>query len=522
MKLPIGFRPVFLGSLSLLFVACGGDDGEYNTLSPPPVVAPLSSGKITGQVFNGKNGDAVFAAKVSASGKSTKTAKDGRYTLSNVALSDRIVVTVSTPGFANQEKITRLSNSSPNANLPVSILPFELTQEFNPNTEQILTVSDTSARVILSARSLVQSNGSIPNGNVTVHLTVIDPTVDIEWMPGDMQTNVNGEVLSSIESFGAILITFTDSKNNKLNLAQGKNATIHIPLADKTGSPPSTLPLYFYNEDNSLWVKEGRATLIPDPAGHYYEGTVSHFSTWSAGTLYSQIQINGCIEDSSSERITGVNIIAVGDNYSSTASTITNSSGHFYIMGKSNSSVLLFGLTAGKKTNTVKLKTTEVDTTIETCLVLPVKDETGDTSISIKLSWGESPLDMDAYFMGPRGIRIRFDFSGSLLNFPFSQLDVDNKDSLGPEIITIFKFPVAGIYRYSVHNYSRTFTTEVTEGITESPTRVELNVNGEITLFTPPPGEENNHLTWHVFEFVVADDGRFSVTPVNTWSDSAP
>ncbi len=520
MKLAIGFRPVFFWSLSLLFIACGGDDGEYNTL--PPSEKPLSSGKITGQVFNGISGDSVFAATVNADGKSTKTAKDGSYTLSNVTLSDRIMVTVSTPGFADQSKITRISSSSPNASLPISILPIGLTQEFSPNSAQILTVADSSARVILAESSLVQTNGNAPNGNVTVNLTVIDPTVDIEWMPGNMQTNVNDEALSPIESFGAILITFTDSKNNKLNLAQGKNATIRIPLADKTGNPPSTLPLYFYNKDNSLWVKEGRAALVFDPAGHYYESTVSHFSTWSAGTLYPQVRINGCIENSSSERITGVNITSVGDNYSSTTSTVTNSSGHFSIIGKSNASVLLFGSRAGKKTNTVKLQMTEVDTTIESCLVLPTGDETGDTAVSIKLSWGESPLDIDAYFIGPRGIRIRFDFSGSLVSFPFSRLDVDDKDSFGPEVITIFKFPVAGTYRYLVNNYSRTFTAETTEGITGSPTRVELNVNGEITLFTPPTGEKNNHLTWHVFEFVVADDGRFSVKPINTWSDSEP
>ena len=56
-------------------------------------------------------------------------------------------------------------------------------------------------------------------------------------------------------------------------------------------------------------------------------------------------------------------------------------------------------------------------------------------------------------------------------------------------------------------------------------------LNGNITVFLPPlgeggenvdwntypPGKEAPNITWEVFEFVVANDGSFTVVPLNNW-----
>ena len=503
---------VLLFSLTACFDGGGGGGGSTS----PTQLAPASTGEITGQVLNGANGQAVAAASVSAGGQTTTTAADGSYTLQNVTVGDRVVVSVSGAGFADQSKIVRLSSQDPNASLPVSMLPIGLTQTFNPDAPQTLTVTGSPASVELAASSLVQGDGSAPSGNVTVNLTVIDPTVDIELMPGDMLTDAGG-VLSPIESFGAIIVTFADDSGNDLNLAQGSTANIRIPLADKTGAPPATIPLYFYDETSGVWVEEGTATLVVDAAGSYYEGTVSHFTTWNADFLYDQVLVNGCIEDSAGVRVAGAGVVSVGDDYAGTSSAITDASGNFSIIVKPNASVLVFGLQAGVKTNTERLTTTTSEQTMGSCLVFSTGSNAGDTSVSIKLSWGDNPSDLDAYLVGPGGVRVYFGAKGSLTAFPFSQLDVDDVSSFGPEVITIFNFPEAGTYRYSVNNFSGTFAP----GITDSPARIELNVNGTVTLFTPPPGEGTN-VTWDVFEFVVAGDGSFVVNPVNTWSAAAP
>lgn len=501
---------IFVGFLLAACGSSGGGGGNPSTLSP-------ASGKITGQVFDGTTGQVISGATVRAAGKSATTTADGSYELSGLNNGDRIIVTVSVTGFSDQSKIARISDQAPNANLAMRLLPIGLTQTFDPDTAQTLSDTNSPASVTLSAGSLRKADGSSPEGNVTIKLTVIDPTIDIDLMPGDMQTDVGG-VLSPIESFGAIIATFTDEIDNDLNLASGSIATIRIPLADKSGNPPTTIPLFFYDETQGLWVEEGTATLLSDASGTYYEGTVGHFSTWNADSLYAQIRINGCVQDANGTRIAGISILTIGDDYSGTASTFTDASGNFSVIAKPMASVLVSGSQAGLKTNTVKLQTGASDLVMNDCLVLPAGGgNNGDTSVSIKLSWGENPLDLDAYLVGPNNIFVYFGSQGSLSSFPFSQLDVDDLSSFGPEVITIFQFPDPGNYRYSVNNFSRTFSP----GMTESPARVELTLNGNITLFTPPVGE-NENLTWDVLEFVVSADGSVSVNPINTWSASAP
>ncbi|VAW65299.1 hypothetical protein MNBD_GAMMA10-143 [hydrothermal vent metagenome] len=513
MKSTLYIYSIILTFTSLLIACSGGGAGSSNTPSAP------ATGNISGQVLNAESGSAIVDATVSTGSQTTTTGADGRYRLENVNFDDRVVVDIKRAGFAEQSKITQLSALKTQASLPVLLLPVDLTQTFDPNIGQTLVVADSSASVTLLASSLITADGNSPEGNVSIELTVIDPTQDIALMPGNMQANTGAGELSPIESFGAIVINFTDSMGNELDLIQGATASIQIPLADKSGSPPEIIPLYFYDESTGLWVEEGSATLVVDAGQSYYQGTVRHFSTWNADSLYPQVIINGCVEDLNGERIANAGVISSGDDYSGTSSTLTDSSGAYSIIVKQNASVLISGLRAGAKTNTIKISTTTTEQAIDECLMFSVDGQAGNTSVSIKLSWGENPQDLDSYLIGPveSGFSISFGTPGSLQEFPFSQLDVDDTNSFGPEIITIFNFSFAGNYRYSVNNFNETFSP----GITESPSRVELNVNGNITIFMPPENEGDN-ITWDVFDFVVADDGSFTVAPVNTWSAFRP
>ena len=86
-------------------------------------------------------------------------------------------------------------------------------------------------------------------------------------------------------------------------------------------------------------------------------------------------------------------------------------------------------------------------------------------------------------------------------------------------MITVVR-PRVGTYRYFVDNFS-----EVEPGISGSPARVELTVNGNTRVFTPPAGEQAGSTNyWSVFDITIASDCSATVTPLtgDVWSTAPP
>ena len=136
--------------------------------------------------------------------------------------------------------------------------------------------------------------------------------------------------------------------------------------------------------------------------------------------------------------------------------------------------------------------------------------------MNIRLTWGLRPNDIDSHLYTPSGTHIYYGAKGSLGEAPYAALDVDDLVSNGPEIITVRRLMV-GTYQYFVHNYSGTSSP----GITTSPTRIQLSLDDDTQLFVPASGEGSNDW-WNVFTLTVDAQCAITVTPVNTWSATAP
>ncbi|NOY71391.1 MAG: hypothetical protein GXP14_03305 [Gammaproteobacteria bacterium] len=391
MKIISYLKALFFLLIIFSIVNCGGGSGTPadntghnlsgtvtptdNTENNPPATV---TGSINGIVQNAKTQFPVPGLIVSAGDSSATTSITGSYSLKNISSNNRIVVTIQGAGYTEQSKIVRLNKQNQVIDLNVSILPVDASEEFDPGLTKDLTVTDSPAMVKLTANSLVQADGTTrPSGRVTSSLTVIDPAIDIDLMPGDMQTDTDGGTLAQIESFGAITTTFKDAAGNDLNLADGSPATIRIPVASNTANPPTTIPLYFYNKETGLWVEEGSAAL--DPTEKFYEGRVTHFSTWNADLILERITIKGCVEDTDGKRLENVFIRSEGKNYSGAAFAYTDNAGNFSVFAKSNALVAISGRASFRSTNIVEAQTTTSDITLESCLVLD-DTITGNTS----------------------------------------------------------------------------------------------------------------------------------------------
>lgn len=160
-------------------------------------------------------------------------------------------------------------------------------------------------------------------------------------------------------------------------------------------------------------------------------------------------------------------------------------------------------------------------TTFSTALV-PLSS---GVNITIVLTWGAQPSDLDSHLTGPMtsGTTRFHCYYANRNPVPYVSLDVDDVTAFGPETITVSPLSgnfVPGEYRYYVHNYSTTPEYDVSNatvtvfqgGVQVAQFRVG-NATGSPTLDI-----------WHVFNFTLSatPTGNGSITPVMVLTGTAP
>lgn len=491
-------------------VADGGEDG-----AAPAIVSFSLDEKffvaVSGSTINYFNGENIVDSSVMLSNGYTQSQlatsdADGNFSIliQDTEITDRLTLSADATGFA--EAAISFSSSELAQAHNLLLLPVHQTVSFDASQVNELSVEDTLL-VTLPEDSLVNANGDLAETAVLAELTIINPAIDIEMMPGDMLTiNEAGEIVP-IESFGAITVSFEDENGNPLQLAEGKTAEIRIPAVGSF--PPSTIPLYYFDEISGLWVEEGEATLMNDNGQSYYAGNVSHFTTWNADRIYETVFINGCVADVEGTRLTSARLNSDGRDYFGRSVTYSDSNGDFSLPVRQNSSMLI-GASLGFQSRTEIMATGSEDITLPECLVL------SEALTKITLNWGEAPRDLDSHLFISQGDtelgHVYFGNREVTIEGSVIYLDVDDITSYGPEVISIPSYPVAGVYDYFVYNYSSS------PAIDPATTRVEVIFNNEQYLFTPPT--EDITLWWHVAQIEKSAEGILTFTPMNEWVDA--
>ncbi|MBY0025532.1 cell wall-binding repeat-containing protein [Priestia aryabhattai] len=135
----------------------------------------------------------------------------------------------------------------------------------------------------------------------------------------------------------------------------------------------------------------------------------------------------------------------------------------------------------------------------------------------VVLKWNETPKDLDSHLTGSSNGEERFHvfynskeyYEGDTL---MAKLDRDDRDSFGPETITIHK-QNNGVYRYSVHDYSNKDADNSYE-LSNSGAVVEVYKGNYLVKTFNVPANRIGTL-WTVFE-LKGDN----ITPINTISNS--
>jgi len=122
----------------------------------------------------------------------------------------------------------------------------------------------------------------------------LDPTQDDfnQSMPGDLRgINAAGELVSLVP-FGMIKFSLENNFTQNLDLPLGTTAQLNMPIPTALlSAAPQTIPLYYYEEENGVWIQEG----IAEKENGFYKGEVNHFTFWTCASSYDIINISGQI-----------------------------------------------------------------------------------------------------------------------------------------------------------------------------------------------------------------------------------
>ncbi len=496
-------------ALAVVMAACGGSDDQTGRPYTPAGPQATQPGSVTGRVLSASDGQPVAGTTVAVDGAPMTTGTDGSFAFADLTQIDRLSVAITAAGYAPTVRIASVTGGIITT-VPTQLVPVAATVSLNAAAGGTATVPGSPAQVTFPAGAVVTAAGAAPTQPVLVQITPINPAQDPNLVTGDYRTTNSGAA-AWLESFGALSVVLTDAAGGSYNLATGQSATIRIPAATRASTLPTTIPLYGFNESTGLWERDGTATLAGTAPNQYYEGTVTHFTTWTADDMISTVQVTGCVQDAAGRRVARARVEIDGVTYSGTSNALTDRSGNFSVPMRRDATAVLSARSASLLSNARAVTTASNNVALgSTCLIF------AEGAIGIKLSWGQLPSDVDSHLLTPQGTHIYYLNKGSLTAAPYANLDIDDVTSFGPEIVTIRR-PARGTYRYFLKNFSNTFNP----GITASPVKVEVTYNGNTSVFTPGAGE--GALTnWHAFDIVVDSLCAVTITPVNTWSATEP
>jgi hypothetical protein len=277
--------PLFLLILFLSY-ACSdpvADDKKPSTIDPDPITPDLTvkvSTSVSGFVVN-EAGEAAINATVAVGDRQDITDQYGYFKLSGVSV----------PEFAGQVKITKAGyfesyrTFTPQANqesfVRLQIVPRAAT------TGTVKATSGGSVTTLDGAQVTLPGNGVITAGTRNSYGGVINvssrlipsSTEDVQpQTPGDARGINTGGHAQALQIFSSVAVELTGEDGQPLQLAQGKSATIKMPISESLlANAPETIALWSFDTTTGLWKQEGTATKN----GSNYEGTVPHFSFWA-------------------------------------------------------------------------------------------------------------------------------------------------------------------------------------------------------------------------------------------------
>ena len=278
-----------------------GTDTTYDATLQSEVVV-IATGSVKGTITD-TAGKALAGARVFTATSETITDESGTYFL-EINADENVSVSADFSNYAQNSRVITVEEDGITY-LNISLIIVDAVETFDAsNGAEIFTKGAT----ISLPSSYTLEDGTPYTGQVTAKIsynrvTTIDGN---KAFPGDYTGLQTDGTTTVLQSYGFIDVALSDANGSKLQITEGTTATLTYPMDDNIENTPATIPLWYYDIEQGIWVEDGVATYDVDT--NSYSGEVTHFTTWNLDAKVVRATYQSCVVDATGAPVTNAKI----------------------------------------------------------------------------------------------------------------------------------------------------------------------------------------------------------------------
>lgn len=318
------FNFLLLTLLALMFVvsSCSRKD-DFNGVGISASSQKIKGG-ITGRVTD-QNNLPVRNAIVSAYGKVVQTDINGEFKIQSVTMPKYYgyVKVEKAEYFTGSRTFTATKEGALN-HVEIQLIPKTIRGTFASYEGGSITFDGVSLN--FAPNSIVRADGLPYSGPVTLVGAHLNPEASnfSRIMPGNLVGENTSGVRRGLESFGMMAVELQGSGGEKLQIIAGMKVDMKMDIpASKLASAPTSLPLWYFDEEKGMWKEEGEAVL----QNGQYVGQVGHFSYWNCDYGGPVIHLDATFIDVNGNPVTNVEVSITATSINDTRSAWTDNNG---------------------------------------------------------------------------------------------------------------------------------------------------------------------------------------------------
>ncbi|MFT3912436.1 MAG: hypothetical protein QM737_23615 [Ferruginibacter sp.] len=273
----------------------------------PPDLSTKIITSVSGFVIN-ENDQPVGGAMVKFGISTATTDNTGYFKIENAeVVKAAAVVTVSMTGYFKNIKTYAVTEGKQNL-LRIKLIPKTEAGTISSTAGGNITLTNGLTISFPADAIMVASSGTSYNGTVHVAASWLNPEANDlgQTMPGDLRAIDENGNLTGLRTYGMAAVELTGDAGELLQLSAGKKATLTFPLSPVISpNAPSSIPLWYFDEEKGLWKQEGTATKT----GNNYIGDVTHFSYWNCDLPCAIVPLTFTVVDQNGNGQGGVYVV---------------------------------------------------------------------------------------------------------------------------------------------------------------------------------------------------------------------